>query len=105
MLKIKRDDEVVIIAGRDKGKHGTVTRILGNDKLIISGVNMVKRHMKPNPMRGQQGGIVEKEAPIHVSNVAIFNSATNKADRVGFKILDDGSKVRIYKSNQEQIDA
>lgn len=105
MLKIKRDDEVVIIAGRDKGKHGTVSRVLENDRLLVRGVNMVKRHTKANPMRGDQGGIVEKEAPIHVSNVAILNSVTNKADRVGFKILDDGSKVRIYKSNQERIDA
>ncbi len=105
MLKIKRDDEVVIIAGRDKGKHGTVARVLENDRLLVRGVNMVKRHIKANPMRGEQGGIVEKEASIHVSNVAILNSVTNKADRVGLKILDDGSKVRIYKSNQEQIDA
>jgi large subunit ribosomal protein L24 len=105
MLKIKRDDEVVIIAGRDKGKHGTVTRVLDNDRLLVGGVNMVKRHDKPNPMKGVPGGIVEKEAAIHVSNVAIFNSATSKADRVGFKTLEDGSKVRIYKSNQEQIDA
>ena len=105
MLKIKRDDEVVIIAGRDKGKHGTVTRVLENDRVLVGGVNMVKRHTKPNPMRNTPGGIVEKEAPIHVSNVAIFNSATNKADRVGFKILEDGTKVRIFKSNQEQIDA
>ena len=105
MLKIKRDDEVVIIAGRDKGKHGTVTRVLENDRVLVGGVNMVKRHTKPNPMRNAPGGIVEKEAPIHVSNVAIFNNATNKADRVGFKILEDGTKVRIFKSNQEQIDA
>lgn len=105
MRKIKKDDEVVVIAGRDKGKHGTVTRVVANDRLIVSGVNMVKRHTKPNPMRGQQGGIVEKEASIHVSNVAIFNSETNKADRVGFKVLEDGSKVRIFKSNQAQIDA
>jgi len=104
MNKIKRDDEVIVIAGRDKGKRGKVSRILHNNRLIVSGVNVVKRHTKPNPMQGSQGGIVEKEASIHVSNVAIFNSATNKADRVGFKILEDGSKVRIFKSNQETID-
>lgn len=105
MNKIKRDDEVIVIAGRDKGKRGKVSRVLHNDRLIVSGINMVKRHTKPNPMRGAQGGIVEKEASIHVSNVAIYNSATNKADRVGFKTLEDGSKVRIFKSNQETIDA
>lgn len=105
MSKIKRDDEVIVIAGRDKGKRGKVSRVLSHDRLIVSGINMVKRHTKPNPMRGAPGGIVEKEASIHISNVAIFNSATNKADRVGFKVLEDGSKVRIYKSNQETIDA
>ncbi|MEZ5524908.1 MAG: 50S ribosomal protein L24 [Pseudomonadales bacterium] len=105
MRKLKRDDEVVVIAGRDKGKRGKITRVLDNDKLIISGVNMVKRHTKPNPQAGIAGGIVEKEAPIHASNVAIFNSATNKADRVGIKVLEDGTKARIFKSNQELIDA
>jgi large subunit ribosomal protein L24 len=105
MRKLKRDDEVVVIAGRDKGKRGKITRVLDNDKLIISGINMVKRHTKPNPQAGVAGGIVEKEAPIHVSNVAIFNSATNKADRVGIKVLEDGTKARIFKSNQELIDA
>lgn len=105
MSKIKRDDEVIVIAGRDKGKRGKVSRVLSHDRLIVSGINMVKRHTKPNPMRGAPGGIVEKESSIHISNVAIFNSATNKADRVGFKVLEDGSKVRIYKSNQETIDA
>lgn len=105
MNKIRRDDEVIVIAGRDKGKRGKVSRVLQNDRLIVSGINMVKRHTKPNPMQGSQGGIVEKEASIHISNIAIFNSATNKADRVGFKVLEDGSKVRIYKSNQETIDA
>ena len=105
MRKLRRDDEVVVIAGRDKGKRGKITRVLDNDKLIISGVNMVKRHTKPNPQAGIAGGIVEKEAPIHASNVAIFNSATNKADRVGIKVLEDGTKARIFKSNQELIDA
>ena len=105
MRKLRRDDEVVVIAGRDKGKRGKITRVLENDKLIIAGINMVKRHTKPNPQRGIAGGIVEKEAAIHVSNVAIFNSATNKADRVGIKVLEDGTKARIFKSNQEMIDA
>ncbi len=105
MNKIKRDDEVIVIAGRDKGKRGKVSRVLQNDRLIVSGINMAKRHTKPNPMKGAAGGIVEKEASIHISNVAIYNSATNKADRVGIKVLEDGSKVRIYKSNQETIDA
>lgn len=105
MNKIRRDDEIIVIAGRDKGKRGKVARVLQNDRLIVSGINMVKHHTKPNPMKGTQGGIVEKEASIHISNVAIYNNATQKADRVGFKVLEDGSKVRIFKSNQEAIDA
>jgi len=104
MKKIKSDDEIIVIAGRDKGKRGKVRRVMERDRLIISGINMIKRHTKPNPTAGSQGGIVEKEAPIHVSNIAIYNEATSKPDRVGFKILEDGSKVRIFKSNQEVID-
>lgn len=104
MQKIKRDDEVIVIAGKDKGKRGTVKRVLEN-RFVVSGVNMIKRHTKPNPMAGNQGGIVEREAPIHASNVAIFNSETGKADRVGFHVKEDGTKVRIYKSTQTQIDA
>ncbi|MBS3668832.1 50S ribosomal protein L24 [Vreelandella sp. F11] len=104
MQKIKRDDEVIVIAGKDKGKRGTVKRVLDN-RFLVSGVNMIKRHTKPNPMAGNQGGIVEREAPIHASNVAIFNSETGKADRVGFQVKEDGTKVRIYKSTQTQIDA
>ncbi|SEL79815.1 50S ribosomal protein L24 [Halomonas daqiaonensis] len=104
MQKIKRDDEVVVIAGKDKGKRGTVKRVLEN-RFVVSGVNMIKRHTKPNPMAGNQGGIVEREAPIHASNVAIFNQETGKADRVGFQVQEDGTKVRIYKSTQSQIDA
>ncbi|GAA0575820.1 50S ribosomal protein L24 [Halomonas salifodinae] len=104
MQKIKRDDEVIVIAGKDKGKRGTVKRVLEN-RFVVSGVNMIKRHTKPNPMAGNQGGIVEREAPIHASNVAIFNQETGKADRVGFQVKEDGSKVRIYKSTQTQIDA
>ncbi|HBP40582.1 MAG TPA: 50S ribosomal protein L24 [Halomonas sp.] len=104
MQKIKRDDEVIVIAGKDEGKRGTVKRVLEN-RFVVSGVNMIKRHTKPNPMAGNQGGIVEREAPIHASNVAIFNSETGKADRVGFQVKEDGTKVRIYKSTQTQIDA
>ncbi|MEJ2416914.1 MAG: 50S ribosomal protein L24 [Exilibacterium sp.] len=105
MLKIKRDDEVVVIAGRDKGKRGKVTRVLADNRLIVSGVQMMKKHQKPNPQMGVAGGIVEKEAPIQVSNVAIYNPATKKGDRVGFKILEDGKKIRIFKSNGEAVDA
>jgi large subunit ribosomal protein L24 len=98
MRKIKRDDEVIVIAGKDKGKRGKVLRVLENDRLIVSGINMVKKHQKPNPMLQQPGGIVEKEAVIATSNVAIFNAETGKGDRVGFKTLEDGKKVRFYKS-------
>ena len=105
MRKIKRDDEVIVIAGRDKGKRGKVVKVLADDSLIVSGVHMIKKHQKPNPQAGVAGGIVEKEAPIQVSNVAIFNGATSKADRVGFKVLDDGKKIRIFKSSGEAVDA
>ena len=104
MLKIKRDDEVIILAGKDKGKRGKVQKVLDNGKLLVSGVNIVKKHTKPNPQMGVPGGIVEREAPIQGSNVAIFNPETNKADRVGFKV-DGDTKVRIYKSSGEAIDA
>jgi len=102
MRKIKRDDEVIVIAGKDKGKRGTVMRVL-DDRLVVSGINMVKKHTKPNPMQGKAGGIIEKEAAIAVSNVAIFNPQTGKGDRVGFKVLEDGTKARIYKSSGEII--
>ncbi|WP_210395854.1 50S ribosomal protein L24 [Motiliproteus sediminis] len=105
MRKIRRDDEVIVIAGKDKGKRGKVVRVLTDDRFVVSGINMVKKHQKPNPMLGQAGGIVEKEAPIAASNVAIFNPATGKGDRVGFKILEDGTKVRFYKSNGEVVGA
>lgn len=105
MLKIKRDDEVIVIAGKDKGTRGKVLKVLDNDRVLVSGIQMIKKHQKPNPQLGVPGGIVEKEAPIQVSNVAIFNSATNKADRVGFKILEDNKKIRIFKSNGEAVDA
>ncbi len=103
MQKIKKDDDVIVIAGKDKGKRGVVTRML-EERVYVSGVNVIKRHTKGNPQMGQPGGIIEKEAPIHLSNVAIFNSGTSKADRVGFKTLEDGRKVRIFKSSGEEID-
>lgn len=102
MFKIKRDDEVIVLAGKDKGKRGKVRKVLDNNKLIVSGINMVKKHTKPNPQAGVAGGIVEREAPIHVSNVAIFNPGSKKADRVGFKVEGD-TKVRIFKSSGEAI--
>jgi len=105
MLKIKRDDEVIVIAGRDKGKRGKVVRVLGAGRVIVSGINMIKKHQKPNPQAGVAGGIVEKEASIDASNVAIYNPATKKADRVGFKVLENGDKVRIFKSNGEAVEA
>jgi large subunit ribosomal protein L24 len=105
MNKIRKGDDVVVIAGKDKGKRGTVLGRLDDDHLVVEGVNRVKKHTKPNPMKGQPGGIVEKEMPIQVSNVALFNPGTQKADRVGFKTLDDGRKVRVFKSNGEVVDA
>ena len=105
MLKIKRDDEVVVIAGKDKGKRGKVLKVLNDGRVLVSGIQMIKKHQKPNPNAGIPGGIIEKEAPIQVSNVAIFNSATEKADRVGFKIQDDSTKIRVFKSTGEAVDA
>ena len=104
MQKLKRDDEVIVIAGRDKGKRGKVTRVMSNGRVIVSGINMVKRHTKPNPNIGQQGGIVEKEAGIAISNVAVFNSKAEKADRVGVRTEEDGSKVRYFKSDNSLVD-
>jgi large subunit ribosomal protein L24 len=103
MRKIKKGDNVVVIAGRDKGKRGDVARIVDDTHVIVNGVNTVKRHTKPNPMKNQPGGIVSKEVPIHVSNVAIWNPVTQKPDRIGFKLMEDGRKLRFYKSNGEQI--
>ena len=103
MDKFKRDDEVIVITGRDKGKRGTISQIAG-DRVFVAGVNMVKRHTKPNPNAGQAGGIIEREAPLHISNVAIFNPETNAADRVSIQIDDDGNKPRIFKSNGLVID-
>ena len=104
MNKLKRDDEVIVITGKDKGKRGTISRLVGNDRAIVAGVNIVKRHTKPNPNLGQQGGIIEKEAAIHISNIAIFNAETSKADRVGIEVLEDGVKKRVFKSNGQDID-
>jgi large subunit ribosomal protein L24 len=105
MQRIKKGDEVVVLCGRDKGKRGTVMRRIDADHLVVEGVNRVKKHQRPNPMKGITGGIVDKDLPIHISNVALFNSATKKADRVGVKTLQDGRKVRVFKGNGEQVDA
>lgn len=105
MRKIKKGDDVIVITGKDKGKRGAVLRIVDDSRFVVAGVNKVKKHQRPNPMKGVTGGIVEKEMPIHISNVALFNPATQKADRVGFKILEDRRKVRCFKSNGEVIDA
>ncbi|MEM6301988.1 MAG: 50S ribosomal protein L24 [Pseudomonadota bacterium] len=104
MEKIKRDDEVVVLAGKDKGKRGKVRQVLDQDRVVVSGINMIKKHTRPNPQAGIQGGIVEKEAPIQKSNIAIFNPETSKADRIGFR-LEDGKKVRFFKSNGAAVDA
>ena len=104
MQKLKHEDEVIVIAGKDKGKRGTISRLVGSNKVIIAGVNMVKRHTKPNPNLGQPGGIVEKEAALHVSNIAIFNPQTNAADRVGIQVSDDGAKKHFFKSDGQDID-
>ena len=105
MEKIRKGDEVVVIAGKDKGKRGTVVRRVDADHLVVEGINRVKKHVRPNPMKGVAGGIVDKDMPIHISNVALFNPATGKADRVGVKVLDDGRKVRVFKSNGELVNA
>lgn len=105
MEKIKKGDDVLVVAGRDKGKRGTVLNRLDCQMLLVEGVNRVKKHVRPNPMKGEQGGIVEKEMPIHISNVALFNPATQKGDRVGVKVLEDGRKVRVFKSNGEVVEA
>ena len=103
MNKIRKGDEIIVIAGRDKGRRGTVSVRTDVDRLVVDGINLVKKHAKPNPMKGVAGGIVEKAMPIHQSNVAIFNAASGKADRVGIKLLADGKKVRVYKSTGEEI--
>jgi len=105
MQRIKKGDEVVVLAGRDKGKRGTVLRRVDAQYVVVEGVNRVKKHQRPNPMKNITGGIVDKDMPIHVSNVALFNPATKKADRTGVKSLEDGRKVRVFKANGEQVDA
>ena len=105
MRKIKKGDDVVVLVGKDKGRRGTVLRVLSDMKLVVEGVNKVKKHAKPNPVQNAPGGIIEKEMPIQFSNVALFNPITQKADRVGIKVLEDGRKVRFYKSNGEVVDA
>jgi len=104
MRKIRKGDDVIIIAGKDKGKRGSVLKIVDDERVVVENCNMAKKHVRPNPNTGETGGIVERETSIHISNVALFNPATNKADRVGIKILEDGRKVRFYKSNKEVVD-
>jgi len=103
MEKIRKGDDVIVIAGKDKGKRGTVVRRVDVERVVVEGVNRVKKHVKPNPVKGVVGGVVDKDMPLHVSNVALFNPVTKKADRVGFKLLEDGKKVRVFKSNGEQV--
>jgi large subunit ribosomal protein L24 len=103
MKRIRRGDEVVVLTGRDKGRRGTVLRVLG-ERVVVEGINTVKKHQRPNPQKGVTGGIVEQEAPLHISNVALFNPVTRKADRVGFRTLADGRKVRVFRSNGEVVD-
>lgn len=104
MKKIKRDDEVIVTTGKDKGKRGKVLKVQDDGRVIVSGINMMKKHTKPNPMLGSPGGIVEKEAPIQASNVAVFNPQTGKADRVGFQVKEDGTKTRIFRATNEAVD-
>ena len=104
MAKIRKGDEVLVRAGKDKGKRGTVLNVMADDHVLVEGINLAKRHMKPNPQQGTGGGIVEKEMPLHISNVAIYNALEGKGDRIGFKRLEDGKKVRIYKTTGEVVD-
>ena len=104
MAKLKRDDEVIVIAGKDKGKRGTVRRVIDSDRVVVSGVNMIKKHTKPNPQAGVAGGIVEQEAPIQSSNLAVFNSKSGKGERIGY-LVEDGKKVRVFKSSGDLVDA
>lgn len=105
MRRIRRGDEVIVIAGKDKGRRGSVLRVVSDRRLLVDGVNVVKRHTRPDPGRNQPGGIIEREAPVDASNVMLFNPQTSKGDRVGFRTLEDGRKVRFYKSTGEVIDA
>ena len=103
--KIRRDDEVVVITGKDKGRRGKVLQIRPDNRVLVSGINLVKKHTKPNPMMGKQGGIVEKEAPLHISNIALFNPENDKAERVGFRVNEDGTKTRVFKSTGQEVGA
>jgi large subunit ribosomal protein L24 len=105
MEKIRKGDDIIVIAGRDKGKRGTVLKVVDARHVVVEGVNRVKKHQRPNPMKGVTGGIADKDMPIDVSNVALFNPQTKKADRVGFKLMEGGRKVRVFKSNGEMVDA
>ena len=102
--KIRKGDDVIVLTGKDKGKRGTVLRKLDDERVLVENINMAKKHVKPNPMKGEQGGIVEKEMALHISNVALYNPAKDMADRVGFKVLEDGRKVRVFKSDGEVVD-
>ena len=104
MNRIRKGDQVVVISGKDKGKRGDVVRVAG-DKVVVSNVNIVKRHTKPNPQIGQPGGVIERESPIHISNVMLFNPATGKGERIGTKVLEDGRRLRVFRSSGEAIDA
>ena len=104
MNKIRKGDKVILNTGKDKGKQGIVLSILKNNKVVVEGLNMAKKHTKPNPAKGDQGGLVSKEMPVNLSNIAIYNSKTNKKDKVNFKDLKDGKRIRIYKSTKEAID-
>ena len=104
MQKIRKGDDVVVTTGRDRGKRGTVLRLIGEDHVLVEGANRVKKHQRPNPMKGLTGGIIEKEMPLHISNVALFNPGTKKADRIGIRVLEDGKRVRFFKSNDEVVD-
>jgi large subunit ribosomal protein L24 len=104
MQKLRKGDMVILIAGRDKGRRGAVIEVLEDDRVRVEGLNMAKKHQKPNPNANQPGGIIEREAPLHISNVAVYNPATQKGDRIGFKSLEDGRKVRVFKSNREMVD-
>ena len=104
MKRLCKGDQVVVISGKDKGRQGTVLKVMADDRVLVESINMVKKHTKPNPMQGVEGGIVDKEMPLHVSNVMLFNPVANKGDRVGFKVLEDGRKVRYFKSNGEVVD-
>ena len=105
MEKIRKGDDVIVTVGRDKGKRGTVLRIVDARHLVVEGVNRVKKHQRPNPVKGLTGGIVDKDMPIDISNIALYNPQTKKADRIGFKLMEDGRKVRVFKSNGEMVDA